>query len=57
MSQIQSVEDFKEYLKENRDLLHSKAINIEDLPPDDDWLLDDEWDEVYKKEVLKDGKV
>ena len=47
----------KDYLKENRDLLHKNAVRIEDLPPDDDWILDDEWDEIYKQEVLKNGKV
>ncbi|WP_155831038.1 hypothetical protein [Butyrivibrio sp. MB2005] len=57
MAKIKSVQDFKDYLKENRDLLHKNAVRIENLPPDDDWILDDEWDEIYKQEVLKNGKV
>ncbi len=57
MADIRSVQDFKEFLKKNRELVQKKAIRIEDLPPDDDWILDDEWDEIYKQEVLKRGKV
>jgi hypothetical protein len=57
MANIRSVEDYKEFLKENRELLHKNAVRIEDLPPDDDWILDDEWDEIYEQEVLKRGKV
>lgn len=25
------------------------AVNIEDLPPDDEWILDDGWDEIYER--------
>lgn len=57
MADIRSVQDFKKFLKDNRELLHKKAVRIEDLPPDDDWILDDEWDEIYEQEVLKRGKV
>ena len=57
MANIRSVEDYKEFLKENRELFHKNAVRIEDLPPDDDWILDDEWDEIYEQEVLKRGEV
>jgi hypothetical protein len=57
MANIRSVQDYKEFLKENRELLHKNAVRIENLPPDDDWILDDEWDEIYEQEVLKRGKV
>ena len=57
MANIRSVEDYKEFLKENRELLHKNAVRIEDLPLDVDWILDDEWDEIYEQEVLKRGKV
>ena len=57
MSEIRSVQDYKDFLKENRELMHKNAVRIEDLPPDDDWILDDEWDEIYEQEVLKRGKV
>lgn len=57
MADIKSVEDYKKFLEENRELLHKNAVRIEDLPPDDDWVLDDGWDKIYEQEVLKRGKV
>lgn len=50
MANNRSVQDYKGFLKENRELLQKKAIRIEDIPLDDDWILDDEWDEIYKQE-------
>ena len=32
--------------------LYKRAVKIEDLPPDDDWIQDDVWDEVYQQEVI-----
>ena len=40
MSKIESVQDFREFLKENRDKLLEKTVKIENLPPDDEWLND-----------------
>lgn len=57
MSEIRSVQDYKDFLKENRELMHKNAVRIEDLPLDDDWILDDEWDVIYEQEALKRGKV
>ncbi len=57
MADIKSIEDYKKFLEENRELLHKNAVRIEDLPPDDDWVLDDEWDKIYEQEALKRGKV
>lgn len=39
----------KEFLKSNRDKLSEMAVKIEDLPPDDEWILDDGWDEIYER--------
>ena len=36
--------------------LYNRAVNIEELP-DDDWIQDKEWDEVYKQEVESNGKI
>lgn len=36
MANIRSVQDYKEFLKENRELLHKNAVRIEDLSPDED---------------------
>ena len=57
MSEIRSVQDYKDFLKDNRELLHKNAVRIEDLSPDDDWILDDEWDVIYEQEAIKHVKV
>ncbi|WP_155840166.1 hypothetical protein [Butyrivibrio sp. MC2021] len=57
MANIRSVEDYKEFLKENRELLHKNAVRIKDLSPDDDWILDEEWDRIYEQEFFKHMKV
>ena len=53
MSEIRSVQDYKDFLKENRELLHKNAIRIEYLPKNDDWILDNEWDVIYEQEAIK----
>lgn len=57
MSKIESVQDFREFLKENRDKLLEKAVKIENLLPDDEWLNDSSWDKVYAKGVAQNGKI
>ena len=57
MDKIKTVEDFKKFLNNNRDKLLDLAVNIKDLPPDDEWIQDDEWDKGYKNEVITNGKV
>ena len=57
MSEIRSVQDYKDFLKDNRELLHKNAVRIEDLSPDDDWILDDEWDVIYEQEAIKHVKL
>ena len=57
MSKIESVQDCREFLKENRDKLLEKAVKIENLPPDDEWLNDSSWDQVYAKGVAQNGKI
>ena len=40
-------------IAKNRENLYKRAVKIEDLPSDDDWIQDDVWDEVYQQEVIK----
>ena len=47
MNKIENVQDFKKFLKKNRDKLLEKAVNIEDIPNDDEWINDVSWDEMY----------
>lgn len=57
MDRVEHIRDFKSFLNNNRDKLMDMAASIENLPADDDWIQDGEWDEIYEKEGLKDGKV
>ena len=51
------IHEFKKFLSENHDELLQRAVNIEELPADDDWIQDDDWDEIYKQEVESNGKI
>ena len=46
------IEDFIQYLRDNDDLVRKHTVKIEDLPPDDDWVMDNDWDEVYIQVVI-----
>ena len=51
MKKIETVQQFKRFLDSNRDKLLERAIKVEELPPDDSW------DEIYKQEEVRNGKV
>ena len=57
MDRVEHIRDFKSFLNNNRDKLMDMTVSIENLPADDDWIQDREWDEIYEKEGLMDGKV
>ena len=51
MDREEIIKDFKSFLNTNRENLRDVTIEIKDLPTDDEWIQDDEWDEIYKQEV------
>ena len=53
----ETIQEFKKFLRVNNDELLQRAVNIEELPVDDDWIQDDDWDEIYKQEVESNGKI
>lgn len=57
MDRAEIIKDFKCFLSANREKLRDVTVAIKDLPSDDDWICDDEWEEIYRKEELKRGKV
>lgn len=57
MEKIETIQDINNFIRTNREKLLERAIDIKDLPMDDDWIQDDEWDEIYKQEVVAHGKV
>lgn len=57
MERIETIQDFKAFIKNNKERFLEKTIRIEDLPPDDEWINDTVWDDVYSKEVTHNGRV
>lgn len=49
VAMIKSVQDFKEFVKVNYDLLYSNMVRAEDIKEDDEWMQEDEWDEIYQE--------
>ena len=48
VEKIETVQDFKRFLNNNRDKLLERIVRVEELPPEDEWIRDDEWDEVLR---------
>lgn len=57
MSKIETTQDFKKFLKDNKEKLLEKTVKIEDIPRNDEWLNDTSWDKIYAKGVKKSGEV
>ena len=51
MNTIKTIQDYKEFLSNNRDKLCQYAVRVEELSSEDEWLQEDEWDEIYKRSV------
>ena len=49
MEPIRTIEDFKTFLAKNKELIHNNAIDADDIPLDDEWMQEDEWEEDYKR--------
>lgn len=45
MNTIKTIQDYKEFLSNNRDKLCKYAVRVEELSSED------EWDEIYKRSV------
>lgn len=57
METVKDIKDFKRFIELNRDKLYASAENANDITIDDEWMQDDQWDEVYMQEEKKDGKI
>ncbi|MCI5805479.1 MAG: hypothetical protein MR029_04000 [Clostridium sp.] len=53
METVKDIKDFKRFIELNRDKLYASAENANDIVIDDEWMQDDQWDEVY----MQDGKM
>ena len=57
MEPIRTIEDFKTFLAKNKELIRNNAIDADDIPLDDEWMQEDEWEEDYKRGVVNNGAV
>ena len=57
METVKDIKDFKRFIELNRDKLYAVAEKANDIAIDDEWMQDDQWDEIYMQEERKDGKI
>ncbi len=57
METVKDIKDFKRFIELNRDKLYAGAEKANDIAIDDEWMQDDQWDEIYMQEERKDGKI
>ncbi len=49
MEAVKSIDDFKRFLEINREKIRVNAVNADDISVDDEWMQENQWDEVYKQ--------
>lgn len=54
MEAVKSIDDFKRFLQMNREQILAQAVNADDITSDDEWMQEDQWDEIYKQGEKKD---
>ena len=47
MNRTEIIDDFTNFINERKTELQKCIVKVEDLQPDDEWILDDAWDEVH----------
>lgn len=57
MEAVKSVNDFKGFLEMNREKMYADAENADDISVDDEWMQENQWDEIYKQGEKQDGTV
>lgn len=53
MTFMEVIKDFKHFIEKNKDKLYATAEDANDITIDDEWMQDDQWDEVYIQEEKK----
>lgn len=49
MKAVKSINDFKHFLEINREQIYAHAENAADISVDDEWMQENQWDEIYKQ--------
>ncbi len=45
-----AVEDFKKFMKLNRERMYQNAEKADEISVNDEWMKEDLWDEIYREE-------
>ena len=51
MKMVKEINDFKRFIELNRDRLYASAEKADDIALDDEWMQEDQWDEIYKQDT------
>lgn len=57
MEAVKNIKDFKHFVEMNRDKLYASAENSGDITMDDEWMQENQWDEIYRQGEKKNGEV
>ena len=57
MEAIKSRDDFKRFMENNREKIYANAIKADDITLDDEWMQEDQWDDIYKQGEKKNGEI
>lgn len=57
MEAVKDINDFKRFIELNRDKLYANAENADDIVIEDEWMKEDQWDEIYKQWEKKGGNI
>ena len=57
MEAVKDIKDFKHFIEMNRDKLYANAEDANNITIYDEWMQDEQWDEIYMQEVKKNGKI
>ena len=57
MDSTKILKEFKKFIEKNRKELYSKSISASSITEDDEWMQEDNWDKIYKKDIQKNAKI
>lgn len=49
MDTAKTIKEFETFLENNRKELCDASTDASKIPPDDEWLQEDTWDDIYQK--------
>lgn len=57
LKSVKNINDFNRFMELNRDTLYANAENADNITLDDEWMQDNQWDEIYIQMEKQDGKI